>query len=356
MRTTRHLIFIATFLAVSLPLLGNPGQAIGTARAALKNQQYDVAIQTLQDAVPQAAELAEPQRSQALAAIHFYTAMAFSAMKNDVKTHEELEQFFHFSPNMNKIDPAKYEADFVRAFNEVAAGLKKEDSSNFDSVYPGYRTFSAEEPGQRPLERWGEGPDLILLGTAADKAAWRQLRDDDQRRSFIDEFWQRRDKNRDTAENEVRREFLHRVAFADQTWTTEQTRGSMTDRGRVFVLFGPPRVIRQKPLSAREGATTIRSRPTAVVRATETAPGAAAASRTASAIEAANRNLTSRSLLPAPQGKVERWIYGRDQLPRTIPDTELVFKFISEEGYGDHVLQREYLVTKALHDAAMMYQ
>jgi GWxTD domain-containing protein len=354
MRT--RLLLTALVLATAVPLFGTPSQAIGDARQAMKNRQYDAAIQKLQDAIPEAAELKEPERTQALAAIHFYTAMSFSALKNEVKTHEELEQFFQFSPKMNTIDATKFDADFVRAFNEVAAGLKKEDSSNFDSVYPGYRTFSMEEPGERPLERWGDGPELALLGSSADKTVWRQLRDDEERRKFITDFWQRRDRNADTPENEVQREFLRRAAFADQLWTTEQTRGSMTDRGRVFVLFGPPRVIRQKPLSEREGATTLRNRPTASIRAVETSPGGRGAAATGNAIEAADRNLAFRSNVPATQGKVERWVYARDQLPKSIPDAEFVFKFISEEGYGDHVLQREYLVTKALHDAAMMYQ
>ena len=57
------------------------------------------------------------------------------------------------------------------------------------------------------------------------------------------------------------------------------------------------------------------------------------------------------SPLPIAKANVERWVFSRDQLPRSVADAEVVFKFVTEEGYGDHVLQRDFMVTKALHDA-----
>jgi hypothetical protein len=45
----------------------------------------------------------------------------------------------------------------------------------------------------------------------------------------------------------------------------------------------------------------------------------------------------------------------RDQLPHGVPDAEVAIKFITQEGYGDHVLQREFMVNKVLADASTMY-
>ena len=101
-------------------------------------------------------------------------------------------------------------------------------------------------------------------------------------------------------QNDFRKEFLRRVAFADETFTGSRQRGALTDRRRVFVLIGPLVVIRQKPLTARESTTRIGG-------------------------------------------------------SHGIPDAEAVFKFITQEGYGDHVLQRDFMVTKVLADAATMH-
>ena len=73
------------------------------------------------------------------------------------------------------------------------------------------------------------------------------------------------------------------------------------------------------------------------------------------AMAADDKNMTQIDPTPIAKGNVERWIYNRDQFPKGIPDAEAVFKFITQEGYGDHVLQRDFMVTKVLADAATMH-
>ncbi len=334
-------------LAATVALAGDPAAAIGAGRQHIQNKEYDAAVKVLQDAVPDAAILAEPQRTLAMSALHFYTAVAFNGMNDEVKTRESLEQFFHFNPKLNTIDPSKFDASFVRRFNEVRAALQRESSTLFETAYPGYRTFSEETPRERPLEQWGEGPEMVLLGTAEEKKQWKKLHDDAERRLFIEEFWRRRDRTPDTEENEFRTGFLRRVAFADYTFVTEKTRGSLTDRGRVFALLGPPKIVREANLTERDGARVIgKGGPV-------TAAGGGSRASFA-AMQVSETNLLTPSLDPAIKGKVERWVYSRDQLPKTFPDDQVVFKFVTEEGYGDSVLQRDFLPLKALRDASQM--
>jgi len=147
--------------------------------------------------------------------------------------------------------------------------------------------------------------------------------------------------------------------FADETFSTPKTRGAMTDRGRIFVIFGPPRLVKDKPLSQSEGGSVPLAGP-AMPPTGGSRPGEGGDSITAATTNAfhtmqvndMNRGITAPT--PIAKGLVERWIYGRDQMPPSIPDTEVVFKFITEEGYGDHVLQRDFMVMKALHDAAAL--
>ena len=67
-------------------------------------------------------------------------------------------------------------------------------------------------------------------------------------------FWKDRDPKPETASNEFKDEFDRRVAFADSRFTQAETRGSMTDRGMVFLLLGPPTYVGRKPLTAGDDA------------------------------------------------------------------------------------------------------
>jgi GWxTD domain-containing protein len=277
-----------------------------------------------------------------MAALHFYTAIAFSGMNDEANARTALEHFFFLTPGMNKIDPAKFDKDFVRRFNEVSAAMSKERPAAFDGAYPAYKTFRDELPQERPIEQWGEGPEMTLLGTAEEKAQWRRLHDQAERERFIESFWEKR--------AEHRAEFLRRVAFADQAFVTEKTRGSMTDRGRVFVLLGPPKIVRFGNLSQAEGARVVGKR--GPVTASAPGPGGRA---DWAAMQLSEQNMLTPSLDPAVKGRVERWIYGREQLPSGFPDDQVIFKFLTEEGYGENVLQRDFLALKALKDAGQVH-
>lgn len=60
------------------------------------------------------------------------------------------------------------------------------------------------------------------------------------RDDFIAEFWKRRDPDPETARNEFRIEYEDRVAKAGAMFHGEGRPGWRTDRGRIFILFGPP--------------------------------------------------------------------------------------------------------------------
>jgi len=322
-------------------LAADPSAAIGTARQHIADKQFDAAVKVLQDAMPDAAALHEPNRTKAMAALHFYTAIAFSGKNAEGDAREALERFFLLSPDNYKIDPAKFDAKFVRVFNAVAEAIAKERQAAFDAAYPAYKNFRDPSPPDLPVERWGEGPALALLATAEEKAEWHRLTVRAEQEKFIESFWERR--------REHRTEFLRRAAFADETFFTEKTRGSLTDRGRVFVLLGPPKIVRFGNLTQADGARVVGKRGPVTASGTDPNRGGWAA------MDLSDRAQGTASLDPSVKGRVERWVYSRDQLPKGFPDDQVAFKFLTEEGYGENVLQRDFLVLKALKDAAQVH-
>ena len=63
---------------------------------------------------------------------------------------------------------------------------------------------------------------------------------DSERDAFIEDFWKRRNPIPDSAENAFKTEYEARVLRANQLFHGEGRAGYLTDRGRIYILFGPP--------------------------------------------------------------------------------------------------------------------
>jgi len=57
---------------------------------------------------------------------------------------------------------------------------------------------------------------------------------------LIEEFWQRRDPDPFTPENELRTEYYARISQAEDLFKSDSPRGWLSDRGRIYILYGPP--------------------------------------------------------------------------------------------------------------------
>ena len=63
---------------------------------------------------------------------------------------------------------------------------------------------------------------------------------DEEKEEFKEEFWKRRDPDPNTEENEFQLEYFKRMDESDELFISEGKPGWMTDRGRIYILFGPP--------------------------------------------------------------------------------------------------------------------
>jgi len=93
------------------------------------------------------------------------------------------------------------------------------------------------------LRPWPDGPIRYIIRSSEGKA-FKGLPDDVARLAFIEQFWARRDPTPGTLANEYRQTFWERVRTANQQFRTTTTPGWKTDRGKVFILFGPPNDVR----------------------------------------------------------------------------------------------------------------
>ncbi len=63
---------------------------------------------------------------------------------------------------------------------------------------------------------------------------------DSEKEQFKEEFWKRRDFDPYTEENEFKMEYFNRIEKATELFLGEGKQGWLTDRGRIYILFGPP--------------------------------------------------------------------------------------------------------------------
>jgi GWxTD domain-containing protein len=97
----------------------------------------------------------------------------------------------------------------------------------------------AEAGLSKAAQQWRRGPEKFIMSDEEERA-WKALPSDEAAAAFIDLFWARRDPTTGTPRNEFREEFLQRVRFAEGSFKEKRTRGSLTERGQVYILLGPP--------------------------------------------------------------------------------------------------------------------
>ena len=145
-----------------------------------------------------------------------------------------------------------------------------------------------------------------------------------EKEAKIGDLWRGIDPTPDTAENELKRDFLSRVAYANAHYSVFE-KGMFSDRGRIWIQFGEPDEVRIERLPVSD--------------------------RTLGVVMEGEIPKTSKDLLTKPdQGVVdtrpfEIWTYqlrGHEIVPRhrmNEVSAGMKFVFVDEQGYGEYTLR-----------------
>ncbi|MDR3678303.1 MAG: GWxTD domain-containing protein [Acidobacteriota bacterium] len=82
--------------------------------------------------------------------------------------------------------------------------------------------------------------------TSEEVAVLKSLRTDDEREEFIQQFWERRNPEPGSLENKFKQDFYRRHVCANELFSRTAP-GWKTDRGRIYVAYGPPDEIVSHP-------------------------------------------------------------------------------------------------------------
>jgi GWxTD domain-containing protein len=88
--------------------------------------------------------------------------------------------------------------------------------------------------------------DVVWIISDEERAAFKQLSNDEERDQFIEAFWQRRDPTPDTEENEYKEEHYQRIAYANEHFAAGIP-GWKSDRGRIYIMYGKADEVESHP-------------------------------------------------------------------------------------------------------------
>src|SRR5687767_6523495 len=162
MRALTTAVLTLTVFAASAHA-ADPATSIARAKAEITAANHAAALRLLREATAGAAAMTDlKQRSAALSAIHFYSALASSHLGDREQTSSELRSFFLYSAG-SKLDETRYPSAFVTMFNDMQRQVQRgcENPASFDDAYPGYPP--AVSSSSWPLNNWGASSEFRLL-------------------------------------------------------------------------------------------------------------------------------------------------------------------------------------------------
>jgi len=148
--------------------------------------------------------------------------------------------------------PAVHGQQAAPSSSQAAPNSQNSDTQNQD---PLKRQLSDKERFKQQKElkqelhgtykKWVD-EDVHWIITDQELKAFKSLSNDEERDSFIEAFWQRRNPNPDSPENEFREEHYRRIAYANEHFAAGKP-GWKTDRGHMYIAFGKPDDIESHP-------------------------------------------------------------------------------------------------------------
>jgi len=254
----------------------------------------------------------EADRAKLIPVLTFYRGANLAALGRKDAAKEAFITYLAYMPNAAIASPA-----FSKATVDLFEQARKEAAGRTNTVSTAFATFIKPADWSLPAdEHWIESPVKYLL-TPAQKKEYATFTTNAERGAFAESFWKQLDPTPATGVNELRNEFDRRLAFADANLGTPKLPGHLTDRGAVFAILGVPTYVGVKDL----------------------APG----DETMDQLRGVTRGFAGGPALERQghHGQRESWYYRPGRIPAGVPFPEVRVDFITKEGYGTSVLQKD---------------
>jgi GWxTD domain-containing protein len=135
------------------------------------------------------------------------------------------------APSVFAQDSTKNQTD-QKSAKQAAKQKAKSDKDLFKELDSQYKKWLNE--------------DVIYIISPEERSAFVHLTTNEEREQFIEQFWQRRNPDPDSADNTFKEEHYRRIAYTNEHYASGIP-GWKTDRGRIYIMWGPPDEIDSHP-------------------------------------------------------------------------------------------------------------
>ncbi len=347
----RFALFFAVFLAAMAAAAQTVPELFQKGKAQVKGEAWKDALATFARVETEAAKPEnEAYRKQLEGPLAFYRGVCQANLDQPDQAQASFAAFLGGSSNAT-MDPSMYSKKAIAAFDAARKTLPQPDAPRVGgpSIFNAYQEFkpppNISEP---PSATWADGPVSWIM-TADEKKTWSQLSSDGERAEFVEKFWSARNPKGNNDDNTFRTGFERRVAFADAKFVQdEKKRGSMTDRGMVFVLLGPPTYGGRRPIkSGEDSSEALGNNSVAGVNAAMAVSTAVGATQNGKVTSGQAATISDQYNGPGNQAAQndnnyqEVWHYRKELLPKNVGYLQVDVTFVTRKGYGVNILQRD---------------
>ena len=107
------------------------------------------------------------------------------------------------------------------------------------------RQTASQEDAEDYFRKWLK-EDVIHIISDEERKVFQKLSTAEEKDQFIEQFWFRRDPDPLSVANEFKQEHYRRIAYANERFASGKA-GWLTDRGRIYIIHGPPAEIEKNP-------------------------------------------------------------------------------------------------------------
>jgi GWxTD domain-containing protein len=157
--------------------------------------------------------------------------LAQTAASGDPATQTPTSQTIQDNGSVVKTPPVAEKPDPLK--RRLSAGEERDRIKNTRAELKG------------PYKKWLD-EDVRWIITDEEAKAFKSLANDEERDQFIEQFWQRRNPDPDSNDNEYKDEHYARIAYANEHFAAGKP-GWMTDRGHIYIAYGKPDSIDSHP-------------------------------------------------------------------------------------------------------------
>ena len=140
--------------------------------------------------------------------------------------------FFGAVPSWAQSDASQQPDQTVKPSTQTSAEKKKSDRKLKKELDTPYRKWLDE--------------DVTYIITKDEETAFLHLSTNEEREQFIEQFWRRRNPDPESDDNSFKEEHYRRIAYANEHYASGIP-GWKTDRGRTYIIWGPPDSIESHP-------------------------------------------------------------------------------------------------------------